>query len=182
MSAGTVLEELLQGREDPLLSAAGISSSRATGAIPLPELWPALVNGRHDNFIVGAHAVSPLYASVLCGVDTQAARLEAYFAAGASVDAPAEDGTTALMVAFVTSQAATAELLLRHGASVDVLDSQLQPAAKYAAASVGRLPSWTPLVDVRRQPPSSEQHPLLVDDVNDPAVASCVTALQLQGK
>ena len=171
----------MQGREDPLLSSAGIFSNRAIGAIPLPELWPALVNGRHDNFIVGVRAVSPLYASVLCGVDTQAARLEAYFAAGASVDAPAVDGTTALMVAFVTSQTATAELLLRHGASVDVLDSHSQPVAKYAAASVGRLPSWTPLVDVQRQP-SSPEHPLLVDDVNDSAVASCVAALQLQGK
>lgn len=174
VSAGVVVEELPQGREDPLVLNCS-TSGHAIGAVPVSELWPALVNSQHDSFLVGARSITPLYAAVLCGCDGTS-RLASYVASGSDVDLEAGDGTTALMVAFVTGQLGAAEFLLSRGASVNAYDCLGQPVSKYAACAVGRTPCWS-----SGGPPASD-FSVRNDASTDRVVASCLETLESQGR
>jgi hypothetical protein len=167
-----VVEELPQGREDPLVLSC--TSGHAIGAAPMSELWPALVNSLHDSFLVGARSVSPLYAAVLCGCDG-ISRLASYVAAGSDVDLEAGDGTTALMGAFVTGQLGAAEFLLSRGASVNAHDGLGQPVSKYAACAVGRTPCWS------SGGPLATDFSVRNDASTDRVVAMCLETLRGQG-
>lgn len=173
VSAGVVVEELPQGREDPLI--LGIAGGRVISATPLPDLWPALVNGSHSSLLIGALSITPLYAAVICGCDG-VSRLAHYVDAGASVDISAGDGTTALMVAFLTGQLDAAAFLLSRGASVNSVDSLGQPLSKYASCAVGLNPSWA----AAEGPPSTD-FSVRTDARTDRVVASCLKTLQDQG-
>ena len=171
---GIVLEEIPQGREDPLYPV--FSERVKIGSMPLAELWPAMINSKHDSQIIGALSITPLHAAILCGVDTGSDRLTAYALAGAAIDIPADDGTTALMAAFLTRQPSAIEFLLSRGACVDACDFRSQPVSKYAAASVGCLPSWQFGVE------NPSDLSVVDDDATSLFAATCITSLQRHGK
>jgi hypothetical protein len=135
---GTVTEEFVQGREDPLLPIGRFGASAT-----LPDLWASLINSQHSSYGMGIAAATALHAAVLCGTPALEPRLKAYVDAGADVDAPSgADSTTPLMAALLSGQTSVASFLLSRGANVDALDGVSQPVLKYALGSVGRTPVW----------------------------------------
>lgn len=170
---GTVVEEVPRGRDDPLLSAPQVAAQIAYGMTSVAELWHVLINGRHASSLVGGAgaSVTPIHAAILCGAETSQARLSAYVEAGASVDLPATDGTTALMVALVSGQLGVADFLLERGARIDAADAHGQPVVKYAATSVDRS----------RMPHRSNGRNVPQEQTRSCIAAEGITALQSRG-